>query len=82
MLFKFLSVNSIVILPANTGSDSNNKIAVIKIDHTNKGSRRIDIPRARILYMVTIKLIAPAIDETPARCKEKIDISTAAPECA
>ena len=69
-------------LPAKTGSDSNNKIAVIKIDHTNKGSRRIDIPRARILYIVTMKLIAPAIDETPARCKEKIDISTAAPEWA
>jgi len=31
---------------------------------------------------VTIKLIAPAIDEIPAKCKEKILTSTAEPECA
>jgi hypothetical protein len=80
MLFKLRSVNNIVILPAKTGKDNNNKIAVIKIDQTNRGSRRIDIPRARILYIVTMKLIAPAMDETPARCKEKIEISTEAPE--
>jgi hypothetical protein len=30
--------------------------------------------------MVTIKLIAPAIDDTPAKCKEKIAQSTDAPE--
>jgi hypothetical protein len=30
--------------------------------------------------MVTIKLIAPAIEEKPAKCKEKIPISTAIPE--
>jgi hypothetical protein len=29
-----------------------------------------------------MKLIAPAIDETPAKCKEKIAQSTEAPECA
>jgi len=29
-----------------------------------------------------MKLIAPAIDETPAKCKEKIAQSTDAPECA
>jgi hypothetical protein len=29
-----------------------------------------------------MKLIAPAIEEIPARCKEKIAKSTAAPECA
>jgi hypothetical protein len=32
--------------------------------------------------MVTIKLIAPAIDEIPARCNEKMAQSTEAPECA
>jgi hypothetical protein len=32
--------------------------------------------------IVTIKLIAPAIDEIPARCKLNIAVSTAAPECA
>jgi len=68
--------------PARTGKDNNNKTAVIRIAHTNKGNRRIDIPLDLILYMVTIKLMAPAIDETPAKCNEKILISTAAPECA
>jgi len=34
----------------------------------------------RILIIVEIKLIAPKIEEIPARCKEKIDKSTEAPE--
>jgi hypothetical protein len=33
-----------------------------------------------MLKIVTIKLIAPAIEETPAKCKAKILISTEAPE--
>jgi hypothetical protein len=32
--------------------------------------------------IVTIKLIAPIIDDAPARCKLKIAKSTAGPECA
>jgi hypothetical protein len=40
------------------------------------------MPRQRILNIVTIKLIAPAIEDTPARCKAKIPASTDAPECA
>ena len=36
-VLKFLSVNNIVIPPAKTGKDNNNKNAVIKIDQTNKG---------------------------------------------
>jgi hypothetical protein len=36
-VLKFLSVNSIVIAPANTGKESNNKKAVIKTAHTNRG---------------------------------------------
>jgi hypothetical protein len=32
--------------------------------------------------MVTIKLIAPAIDDTPAICKLKMAKSTEHPECA
>jgi len=36
-VLKFLSVNNIVIAPANTGKDSNNKIAVIKTAQTNSG---------------------------------------------
>lgn len=68
--------------PAKTGKLSNNKKAVIKIAQANKGNRLIIIPRHRMLKIVTIKLIAPAIDETPARCKAKIPASIDAPECA
>jgi hypothetical protein len=32
--------------------------------------------------IVTIKLIAPRIEETPAMCKLKIAASTEPPECA
>ena len=34
-----------------------------------------------ILKIVVIKFIAPNIDDAPARCKLKIAISTAGPEC-
>jgi len=69
-VFKFLSVRSIVILPANTGKDNNNKKAVTNTDQTNNGNLFIVIPLARILEIVTIKLIAPKIDDTPAICNE------------
>jgi hypothetical protein len=78
---KFLSVNNIVIAPANTGKDNNNNIAVIKIAHTNNGNLCKDIPLVLILSAVLIKLIAPNNDETPARCKLKIAKSTEPPEC-
>jgi hypothetical protein len=55
-----------VIAPANTGRDNNNRIAVTKTDQTNNGTRFHVIPRARILQIVTIKLIAPAILLIPA----------------
>jgi hypothetical protein len=37
-VLKLRSVNNIVIPPASTGKDNNNKNAVIKIAHTNKGN--------------------------------------------
>jgi len=52
--------------PAKTGKDNNNKKAVIYTAQTNKGVRFAVIPGARILVIVTIKLIAPKIEETPA----------------
>jgi hypothetical protein len=79
-VLKFLSVNNIVIAPARTGKLNSNKKAVIKIDQTNKGNLFISIPRHRILNIVTIKLIAPAIEDTPAKCNENIPASTDAPE--
>lgn len=56
-----------VIAPAKTGNESNKRIAVIKTDQTNKGTRSMVIPGARIFKTVEIKLIAPKIDEAPAR---------------
>lgn len=69
-MLKFRSVSSIVIAPARTGSESNNKNAVIKTAQTNNGVRLAVIPGARIFVMVTIKLIAPRMEETPAKCNE------------
>jgi hypothetical protein len=60
-----------VIAPASTGKDNNSKKAVIKTAQTNKGVRLAVIPGARILLIVTIKLIAPKIEDTPAICREK-----------
>jgi len=74
---KFLSVNSIVIPPAKTGKDNNNKIAVIKIDQTNKGILSKVKPPCRPLIIVVIKFIAPPIEDAPAKCKLKIPRSTA-----
>jgi hypothetical protein len=71
-----------VIAPANTGNDNKSNTAVTLIAHKNNGKKPIFIPLAFILKIVTIKFIAPAIDEIPAKCKEKIPKSTAPPECA
>ena len=49
VVLKFLSVNNIVIAPAKTGRESNNKIAVINTDHTNKGNLCHVIPGNLIL---------------------------------
>jgi len=79
-VLKLRSVNNIVIAPANTGKDNNNKKAVINTAHTYKGNLCINIPGALILKIVTIKLIAPKIEDAPAKCKLKIDKSTEGPE--
>jgi len=78
-VLKFRSVKSIVIAPANTGNDNNNKTAVIITDHTNKGIRSKFIIFDRIFIIVVIKLIAPKIEEIPAMCSEKIVKSTEEP---
>jgi len=82
LVLKFRSVNSIVIPPAKTGSDNNKRTAVIRTAQANKGKIYMFIPRARMLNIVTMKLIAPRIDEAPAICKLKMVRSTAGPECA
>jgi hypothetical protein len=69
-----------VIAPAKTGNDNSNKNAVIKTDQTNSGILCIFIPGLRMLKIVVIKLIAPKIEEAPAKCKLKIAKSTDGPE--
>jgi len=66
-VFKFRSVSSIVIAPANTGNDKSNKIAVINTAQANRGIRSSSIPNTRKLPKVLIKFTAPKIDLTPAR---------------
>jgi len=53
--------------PANTGRDSRRSSAVIPTDQTNRGIRSKVILGARMLIIVVIKLIAPRIEEAPAR---------------
>lgn len=81
-MLKFLSVNSIVIPPASTGSDNNNNIAVINTDHANNGNLWKLIPGARIFIIVVKKFIAPKRDDTPARWSDNIPKSTDPPEWA
>jgi hypothetical protein len=68
--------------PANTGKLNNKRTAVMNTLQTNKGNLWYSIPCARMFIIVLIKLIAPAIDEIPAKCNEKIPKSTAPPEWA
>lgn len=67
---------------AKTGSESRRRTAVIRTAHTNKGVWYWEMAGGFMLIIVVIKLMAPRIEETPARCKEKIAKSTEAPACA
>jgi hypothetical protein len=65
-----------VIAPASTGKDSNNKIKVINILHKYNLIRDSVIIFERLTIIVVIMLIAPIIDDKPAKCNEKIQKST------
>jgi hypothetical protein len=67
VVFKLRSVRSIVIAPARTGRASRRRIAVRKTDHTNRGVWSHDIPGLRILIIVVMKLMAPRMEDTPAK---------------
>jgi hypothetical protein len=79
-VLKFRSVNSIVIAPANTGKDNSSSTAVIRTDHTNRGIESKFIEDDRMFMMVVMKLIAPRMEEAPAKCRLKIARSTEMPE--
>lgn len=51
---------------AKTGREKAKRKDVIITDQTNKGTLDQSIPSVFILKIVTIKLIAPKIEETPA----------------
>jgi hypothetical protein len=68
--------------PASTGRDKSSRITVRNTAHTNKGMRSNRIPFHRILITVVIKFSAPKMDEAPAKCREKIAISTEGPAWA
>jgi hypothetical protein len=78
-VLKFLSVSTIVIPPANTGRDSNNKTAVTTTAQPNKANLCNLIPGALIFNIVVIKFIAPSKLLIPDRCKAKIARSTLGP---
>jgi hypothetical protein len=68
-----------VIAPASTGKDRRRRTTVIATAHTNRGIRSSRKPFHRMLMIVVIKLIAPKIEDAPAKCKEKIARSTEGP---
>lgn len=71
-----------VIPAASTGRESSNRTAVISTDHTNKGVWYCDMAGDFMLIAVVMKLIAPKIEDTPARWREKMVRSTEAPAWA
>lgn len=80
VVLKFRSVKSMVIAPANTGRDRSRRVAVRRMDQTNNGVDLRLIPSIRIFIIVVMKLMAPKIDLTPAKCSLKIAKSTETPE--
>lgn len=67
---------------ARTGRESRRRTAVIRTAHTKRGMWYSVVVGGFILIIVVIKLMAPRIDEMPARCREKMVRSTEAPAWA
>jgi len=66
-VLRFRSVRSMVMAPASTGKDRSRRTTVISTAQTNKGIRSRRKPLQRILITVVIKLIAPKIEDAPAK---------------
>jgi len=79
---RFRSVRSIVIPAARTGRDNRSRTAVIRTAHTNSGVWYWEMAAGFMLIIVVIKLMAPRIEEIPAKWREKIVKSTEAPAWA
>lgn len=68
-----------MIAPAKTGSDRSRRITVKNTAHVNRGIRSSRSPFVRMFITVEMKFTAPKIDEAPAKCSEKIAMSTDGP---
>ena len=68
-----------VTAPASTGSDSNIKPPVMRIDHTNNGILCMRMPGARMLRIVVMRLIDPITEDAPDMWIAKMVMSTAGP---
>jgi hypothetical protein len=68
-----------VIAPAETGKDNNNKKEVTNNARINNGILNRSIFPTLILKIVTIKFIEPINDDAPARCELKMTKSTGGP---
>lgn len=79
VVFKFRSVRSIVMPAARTGRERRRRTAVISTAHTKSGVWYCEIAGGFMLIMVVMKLMAPRIDEIPAKWREKMVKSTEAP---
>ena len=67
MVFRFRSVRSIVMPAARTGRERSRRTAVIKTAHTKRGVWYWEIAGGFMFRIVVMKLIAPRIEEIPAR---------------
>jgi len=65
--------------PASTGRDRSRRTTVMATAQTNNGIRSKRSPFHRILIIVVIKLIAPRIEDAPAKWREKMARSTEGP---
>jgi hypothetical protein len=75
-VLKLRSKRSIVMPPANTGNLKTSKNAVTQTLTRNKGMLNHLKEGVFKLFIVQRKLIDPAIELTPAKCKLKMTIST------
>ena len=67
VVFRFRSVKSMVIPAARTGSERSRRTAVISTAQTNRGTWYIVMAGGFMFRIVVMKLIAPRMDEMPAR---------------
>lgn len=82
VVLRFRSVRSIVMPAASTGRERSRRTAVISTAQTNNGVWYWEIAGGFMLIIVVMKLIAPRMEEIPARWREKIVRSTEAPAWA